>query len=64
MSDYTTRDAVEFAFDGNVAAFRDTVNDLLLDKVYNAVEMKKYEVAGNYMNMDSEETIEEPENVD
>jgi len=59
MSDYTAKDAVELAFDGNVSAFRDVVNDLLLDKVYNAVEMKKYEVAGNYMSMDSEETIEE-----
>lgn len=59
MSDYTAKDAVQHAFDGNVSAFRDVVNDLLLDKVYNAVEMKKYEVAGNYMSMDSEETIEE-----
>jgi len=54
MSDYTAKDAVELAFDGNVSAFRDAINDLLLDKIYDAVEMKKYEVAGSYMSEESE----------
>jgi DNA-binding NtrC family response regulator len=58
MSDYTAKDAVMHAFDGNVAEFRNVVNDLLLDKVYDAVQIKKYDVAANFMN-DATETTEE-----
>lgn len=55
MSDYTAKDAVQHAFDGNVAEFRNVVNDLLLDKVYDAVEMKKTEVAMGFLS-EPEET--------
>lgn len=59
MSDYTAKDAVQHAFDGNVAEFRNAVNDILLNKVYDAVEMKKYEVSANYMSAEPETTEEE-----
>jgi len=59
MSDYTAKDAVELAFNGNVSEFRSVVNDLLLDKVYDAVQMKKYDVAANYMNGVEAEVTEE-----
>jgi len=59
MSDYTAKDAVQHAFDGNVSEFRSVVNDLLLDKVYDAVEMKKFEISSNFMNSADDETTEE-----
>lgn len=59
MSDYTTKDAVELAFNGEVAEFRNVVNDLLMDKVYDAVQIKKYDVAANYMVSDEAEVTEE-----
>lgn len=49
MSEYTSKEAVQFAFDGNVAEFRNAVNDILLDKVYDAVQIKKYDVSANFM---------------
>ena len=41
MSDYTTRDAVEFAMDGNVSSFQSAVNDLLMAKVQQQIDLKK-----------------------
>lgn len=61
MSENTTTDAVKLAFDGNVSAFKDAVNDLLMDKIYDAVSMKKHEVAANYMETDDVE-LETEEN--
>ena len=61
MSENTTTDAVKLAFDGNVSAFKDAVNDLLMDKIYDAVSMKKHEVAANYMEPDDVE-LETEEN--
>ena len=58
MTDVTTRDAVQMAMDGNASAFRDAVNDILTQKVYDAVELKKIEVASSFMSADSEEEIE------
>ena len=60
MSDYTTQDAVKMAFDGNASGFRDAINDILMDKVKDAVELKKIQVASSFMSAetDSEEEYE------
>jgi hypothetical protein len=60
MSDYNVKDAVGLAFDGNVAEFKNAIDSLLMDKVYDAVEIKRHEVSANYMA--SEEPTEETEN--
>ena len=56
MSEYNAKDAVSIAFEGNVNGFRDTVNNLLLDKIYDAVQMKKFDVSANMFN---DEVVEE-----
>ena len=57
MSDYTTRDAVEFAMDGNVSSFQSAVNDLWMAKVQQQIDLKKIEVASTFMSADSKEEI-------
>jgi len=58
MTDVTTKDAVQMAMNGDASGFRDAVNDILTQKVYDAVELKKLEVASSFMSADSEEEIE------
>jgi len=58
MSDYTTQDAVKAAMDGDASTFRNAVNDILMDKVHDAVNLKKIEVASSFMSSDSEEEVE------
>lgn len=58
MTDYTTKDAVEFAMDGNTTSFRDAVNDLLMNKVQDAVNLKKIEVASSFMSAETEDEQE------
>ena len=55
MSDYTTKDAVQMAMDGNASGFQSAISDLLMDKVRDAVSLKKVEVASSFMSSDSEE---------
>jgi hypothetical protein len=54
MVDYTTQDAVNFAADGNGVEFKKAVNDLLMDRVRDAVELKKSEVAANFLSVEDE----------
>lgn len=49
---YKTKNAIEAAMEGNASAFRDTVEDILMDKVRDAVELKKIEVASMFMSSD------------
>ena len=58
MSDYTTKDAVQMAVDGNASGFQSAISDLLMDKVRDAVSLKKIEVASSFMSSDSEEEVE------
>ena len=58
MTDVTTKDAVSMAMDQNASGFRDAVRDILTQKVYDAVQLKKIEVASTFMSADSEEEIE------
>jgi hypothetical protein len=58
MSDYTTKDAVQMAMDGDAKGFQSAINDIMMDKVRDAVDLKKIEVASSFMSSDSEEEIE------
>ena len=49
MSDHTTRDAVEFAINGNTAEFKNAINNIMADKVADAIELKRIEVASQFM---------------
>ncbi len=65
MSDYTMQDAVQAAYDRNASGFRDAIGSLLLDKIQNAVEIKKHEVAAGFMSdMEAAEPTEVTDNVD
>jgi hypothetical protein len=55
MSEVTTQDAIKMAMDGNASGFRDAVNDILMDKVRDAVDIKKIEVASTFMSSGLEE---------
>lgn len=55
---YTTKDAVKMAMDGDAAKFQEAISDLLMDKVRDAVSLKKIEVASNFMTSDIEEEVE------
>ena len=58
MSDYTTKQAVEFAYNKDVNNFRTAVGDILMDKIAAAVDLKKIEVASNFLNQNTEEESE------
>ena len=58
MSEYNTKDAVHMAMDGDAKGFQNAVNDILMDKVRDAVELKKIDVASSFMSPDSEEEVE------
>lgn len=55
---YTTKDAVKMAMNGDAAKFQEAISDLLMDKVRDAVSLKKIEVASNFMTSDIEEEVE------
>ena len=54
---YTTVDAVNMAADGNVNGFKDAISSILMDKISDAIQIKKYEVQNNFMG--TQETAEE-----
>ena len=49
MADYTTKDAVNFAVDGNSSEFKNAVHDILSQRVQSAIELKKVDVTANFM---------------
>ncbi len=49
MADYTTKDAVSYALSGNSGEFKKAIHDLLADKINDAVELKKFDVATTFM---------------
>lgn len=55
MSEYTTQDAVQHAMAGNVSDFKNAVSDILANKVRDAIELKKLEVAQSFMSAEEEE---------
>jgi hypothetical protein len=64
MSDYTTQDAVRAAMDGDASVFKNAVGDILMDKVRDAVSLKKMQVTSSFMSADTEEEIQGDTDVD
>jgi len=54
---YTTVDAVNMAADGNVNGFKTAIGDIMMSKIEDAIQIKKYEVQNNFMG--TQETAEE-----
>ena len=59
MSDQTTQDAIGYAMSGDAAGFKSAVSDLLTAKINDAVEVKKMQVATNFMSTGNEEVVGE-----
>lgn len=70
MSDYDVTDLVAFALDKQPDQFKTAFDSVMADKVGAALELKKQEVAQNYMSDEeelensSEETTDETEDED
>ncbi len=54
----TSIDAVNMAADGDVNGFKSTINDLLMDKVRDAVDVKRFDVQASFMSQDEPEEVE------
>lgn len=60
MSDVTTRDAVSFAVAGEATKFKDAVNDILMAKVADAIEVERFNVAQSmFPEVDQEDMSDE-----
>ena len=57
----TSVDAVNMAADGDVNGFKSAINDLLLDRVKDAVDLKRFEVQNNFMSSVSDDVEQETE---
>jgi len=60
MSDILKK-AIQSAVDGNPSSFREAINDALLDKIQDAVEIEKHRIAGSFM---SDDVVEEEVSVE
>lgn len=56
MSEYTTKDAVEFAFNKDAGNFKSAVTDILMDKISGAIDARKVEVAGTLLQPEEHDT--------
>jgi hypothetical protein len=50
-----TRDAILHAMSGNAKQFGDAINDIMTHKVRDALDLKKIEVANQFMSADVED---------
>lgn len=55
MSEYTTKDAVNFALNRDANNFRDAISDLLANKVKDHIDLKRVEVASQFMSAEEDE---------
>jgi len=44
MTEYSSKDAVEFALSGNSGKFKEAINQMMSDRIAQAVELKKVTV--------------------
>jgi len=56
---YNTVDAVNLAAAGDVNGFKSAINDLLMDKVKDAVDVKRFDVQQNFMPSEAAPETEE-----
>jgi len=59
MPDYSTRNIIDYAEDGNATEFRNALYASIHDKVAAHIDAKKQEIARNLIDPKSEETHEE-----
>ena len=64
MADYTTKDAVSYALSGNSGEFKKAIHDLLADKINDAVELKKFDVATTFMSTKEDDVDTLPSEVE
>ena len=65
MAEYTTKDAVNFAVDGNSSEFKNAIHDILADRVQSAIDIKKVDVTANFMSPQEDEVaVDEPQEVE
>jgi hypothetical protein len=57
----TSVDAVNMAADGDVNGFKSAINDLLMDRVKDTVDLKRFEVQNNFMSSVSDDVEQETE---
>lgn len=55
MSEYTTKDAVNFALNQDPSKFRDAIGDLLANKLKDHLDLKRVEVASQFMSAEEDE---------
>tara|TARA_A100001201_G_scaffold74483_1_gene67657 strand:+ start:72 stop:311 length:240 start_codon:yes stop_codon:yes gene_type:complete len=63
MTEYSSKDAVEFALSGNSGKFKEAINQMMSDRIAQAVELKKVDVAANFLStqeVEPEVTVDEP----
>tara|TARA_B000000557_G_C20755455_1_gene435001 strand:- start:453 stop:704 length:252 start_codon:yes stop_codon:yes gene_type:complete len=64
MADYTTKDAVSYALSGNSGEFKKAIHDILNDKINDAVELKKFDVASTFMSTKEDDVDTLPSEVE
>ena len=63
MTEYSSKDAVDFALSGNSGKFKEAINQMMSDRIAQAVELKKVDVAANFLStqeVEPEVTVDEP----
>jgi len=61
MSEYTTKDAVQHAVDGEATKFKTAVDQMLMQKVGDALQLQRMNLAQSVLEPQDEAETEEPE---
>jgi len=65
MSDYSTRDAVQFAIDGEATKFKSAVDSILMQKVADTLDLERINMAQSMFASDEvEDEVEMEDSVD
>ena len=54
MTDYNTKDALNYALSGEPSKFKDAVNDILMNKVGDALNIRKMDISTNMFSNEQE----------
>lgn len=65
MSDYSTRDAVQFAIDGEATKFKTAVDSILMQKVGDTLDLERINMAQSmFASDDLEDDVEMDDSMD
>ena len=59
MSDYSIRDLIDFSISNEPTKAKEAFNTIMLDKLRDAVEDKKIDVASKFFNSDEDQEVKE-----